>query len=65
MIALTVLKHKAGFDMSITGQGHSFAGFLVSFLLVSRINTAISRYTECRDFIGVMYRETRKLLLLF
>ena len=46
MIALTKLKEYDIVDLSISGQGHSYAGVIVSFLVVSRINTALSRYNE-------------------
>lgn len=62
MIALTKLKEYDIVDLSISGQGHSYAGVIVSFLVVSRINTALSRYNECRGYLGVMYRECRELL---
>lgn len=48
-------------DWSISNTGHTFAGMIVSFLLVSRINTALGRYRTCRAHIGTMYRETREL----
>jgi hypothetical protein len=62
MIALTKLKEYEIVDLAMSGQGHSFAGVIVSFLVVSRINTALSRYNECRGYLGIMYRETRELL---
>mmetsp|Transcript_38761 Transcript_38761/g.44273 ORF Transcript_38761/g.44273 Transcript_38761/m.44273 type:complete len:371 (-) Transcript_38761:87-1199(-) len=49
-------------DLSITGKGHSFMGFLVAFLVVSRVNLAIGRYNEARGYLGVMYRESRELI---
>jgi predicted membrane chloride channel (bestrophin family) len=60
MIVLTRLQQADIIDGGISNQGHSFAGLIVSFLVVSRINTALTRYNECRNYIGVMYRETRK-----
>lgn len=62
MIVWTKLKEYDIVDVGISGQGHSYAGVIVSFLVVSRINTALSRYNECRGYLGVMYRETRELL---
>ena len=61
MIVLTLLNGKEDRDWGISGQGHSFASLIVSFLLVSRINTALGRYSECRGFIGLMYKEASKL----
>jgi predicted membrane chloride channel (bestrophin family) len=60
MILLTRLQKADIIDGAISGQGHTFAGMIVSFLVVSRINTALARYNECRNYIGVMYREIRK-----
>lgn len=62
MVILTKLKENGIVDLQISGQGHSYAGVIVSFLVVSRINTALSRYNECRGYLGIMYRETRELL---
>ncbi len=62
MVVVTKLKEYEIIDLAISGQGHSYAGVIVSFLVVSRINTALSRYNECRGYLGIMYRETRELL---
>lgn len=62
MVVLTKLKEHEIVDLAIGGQGHGYAGVIVSFLVVSRINTALSRYNECRGYLGMMYRETRELL---
>jgi predicted membrane chloride channel (bestrophin family) len=59
LIVLTIVNDN-GNNWGITGQGHSFAGMIVSFLVVSRINTALARYNECRNYIGAMYREASK-----
>jgi predicted membrane chloride channel (bestrophin family) len=59
MVVLTLVNSKDN-KWGITGQGHSFAGLIVSFLVVSRINTALARYNECRNNIGAMYREASK-----
>ena len=48
--------------LAISGQGHGYAGVIVSFLVVSRVNTTITRYNECRGYIGTMYQATRELL---
>jgi predicted membrane chloride channel (bestrophin family) len=62
MIFLTKLQEYDIVDLGVSGQGHSFAGMIVSFLVVSRINTALSRYNECRNFVSSMYRESRELI---
>jgi predicted membrane chloride channel (bestrophin family) len=61
MIVLTILEEDND-DWGITGQGHSFASMIVAFLVVSRINTTLARYSECRNYIGVMYREASELI---
>ena len=63
MVVLTKLQINEVADFGISGQGHGFAGMIVSFLVVSRINTALARYNECRGYIGVMYRESRKFIM--
>lgn len=35
---------------------------VVAFLLVSRVNTGLTRYNTARDAIGTMYRESRDLV---
>ena len=39
---------------------HTFGGLIVSFLLVTRINSALARYFECRQQISIMFQQTRK-----
>ena len=39
---------------------HTFGGLIVSFLLVTRINSALERYFEYRQYISVMIRSTGK-----
>jgi len=60
MIGLTKVNDHS--TLGINGQGHAYAGVVVAFLIVSRVNTTIARYNECRGYIGIMYRETRELL---
>jgi len=61
MFVLSELKQAGHIDWGITSVGHNFAGMIVSFLVVSRINTALGRYALCRSNIGKMYRESREL----
>jgi len=49
-------------NIAITGKGHSFMGFFVAFLVVSRVSFSIGRYNEARGYLGVMYRECRELI---
>jgi len=61
-IAASILKENGIVDLGISNQFHSLGGMIVSFLLVSRVNTALSRYGACRGHINVMYRETREFI---
>mmetsp|Transcript_23002 Transcript_23002/g.33952 ORF Transcript_23002/g.33952 Transcript_23002/m.33952 type:complete len:369 (-) Transcript_23002:106-1212(-) len=56
------LNGKEDINLAISEKGHSFMGFLVAFLVVSRVNLAIGRYNESRGCLGVMYRESRELV---
>jgi len=63
MIGLTVLKTR--FHLPFIGEspiGHTFTGLIVSFLLVNRTSSALSRYFEYRGFIGTVLKETRELV---
>jgi predicted membrane chloride channel (bestrophin family) len=60
VILLKVLKNRYQLDLSCSPLGHTFAGLVVSFLLVARINSGLARYNECRGYIGIMYQETRE-----
>ena len=35
---------------------------LVAFLVVSRVNVSISRYNEARNYLTVMYKESREMI---
>lgn len=62
MVFLTKMQQTGNMTLAISPQGHTYAGVIVSFLVVSRVNTTITRYNECRGYLGTMYRETRELL---
>jgi len=62
MVIFTLLRDHHIIDCSISGQAHTYGSVILSFLLVSRVNTAGQRYAESRGFIGVMYQETRELI---
>ena len=65
MIALILLDRRfpdAHKMVEVSSQRHSFVTLVVSFLLVSRVNTAMSRYNVARDHLGSMYRESRELI---
>lgn len=46
----------------LSGAGHKFIGFVVSFLFVSRLTIALGRFNECRGHLGKMYKESRELV---
>ena len=39
-----------------------FINLLVAFLVVSRVNVSIARYNEARNYLTVMYKESRELI---
>jgi hypothetical protein len=48
--------------INVSKQGHMFITFVVSFLLLSRVNTGLARYNTARDCLSTMYRESRDLI---
>ena len=58
MIGLSQFAFVKAMNLGISGQAHTFGGIVVSFLVVSRINTAIARYSECVGYIVIMYVQT-------
>eukprot|EP00581_Thalassiosira_minuscula_P012133 CAMPEP_0183711598 /NCGR_PEP_ID=MMETSP0737-20130205/7070_1 /TAXON_ID=385413 /ORGANISM="Thalassiosira miniscula, Strain CCMP1093" /LENGTH=374 /DNA_ID=CAMNT_0025940155 /DNA_START=113 /DNA_END=1237 /DNA_ORIENTATION=+ len=48
--------------IEMTPQGHTFIAVVVSFLLISRVNTALGRYNQARTHLANMCRETRQLV---
>lgn len=63
MVALIVVDRRYGFHVvEISSQGHTFITMVVAFLLVSRVNTGLTRYNTARDAVDVMYREAREMV---
>lgn len=62
VVLLKFLKKQYDLNLSCSSLGHTFAGLVVSFLLVARINSGLARYNECRGYIGIMYQETREIV---
>mmetsp|Transcript_34875 Transcript_34875/g.39767 ORF Transcript_34875/g.39767 Transcript_34875/m.39767 type:complete len:330 (+) Transcript_34875:52-1041(+) len=62
MITVTLLKQNKIINLGITKQTHTIAGMIVAFLLVSRIKTALDRYSTCRNDLNTMYLETGELI---
>jgi predicted membrane chloride channel (bestrophin family) len=51
-----------GIKLDISGQGHRYMAFVVSFLLVSRVTTAVRRYDEAREDLSKIYRNLIQLV---
>lgn len=64
MAVITMIddKYHGRYTLEITKQGHTFITLIVAFLLVSRVNIALSRYNEARGCLEAMYRENRELI---
>lgn len=63
MVTLTCVADWDGMDaLKITNTGHNFVTMVMSFLLVSRVTTALARYSEARNHIGSMLRGARELI---
>lgn len=63
MVALIFLDRHFGMKVvHLSTQGHTFISLVVAFLLVSRVNLALTRFGTARDGIGTMYREARELV---
>jgi hypothetical protein len=41
-------------------QGHKFIQFVVSFLFVTRVTTALGRFNEARGYLEQLYLQSRK-----
>ena len=60
MLLLTYVKWWDDINyLQISDQGHTFVTMVMSFLLVSRVTMALSRYSEARAQIGSMFRGAR------
>lgn len=66
MLALTLVDRHVLKDhdlvVQVSRQGHTFVTFVVSYLLLSRVNTGLARYNTARDYLSIMYRESRDLV---
>jgi predicted membrane chloride channel (bestrophin family) len=51
-----------GIDMHLSEVGHNFMGFVVSFLLVSRVSMGVARYYEARECLENMNKSCRQLV---
>lgn len=65
MFTLTILNDTFFDDdyyLAITAQSHTFLTLVISFLLVSRVNTALTRYSAARNSLSIMFRHSRELI---
>ena len=63
MIIVSTLDPDASKVYLLSGAGHKFIKFVVSFLFVSRVTIALGRFNECRAHLGQMYKESREFIL--
>lgn len=61
-IIIFYLKTARNIDLSFSDKGHSFMGLMVSFLLVSRTNIAISNYSKSRELLSDAMKSCRELI---
>jgi hypothetical protein len=66
MLALSLIDRYVMKDrdlvVHVSTQGHTFITFIVSYLLLSRVNSGLARYNTARDYLSTMYRESRDLV---
>jgi len=67
MVALHFFnRHYDGYLRLTLGQNstmHTFGGIIVSFLCISRLSSSLQGYNDCREYISIMFRETRELMM--
>ena len=62
MVAITYATPYLDVSLNISNQGHVFVSMVVAYLLVSRVNMALTRFNEARAHLESMFRETRELI---
>ena len=66
MVLVTMLNRYSSKELPwIDGEtplGHTMTGLIVSFLIVNRISSALNRYFQIRNHVGVILRGTRELV---
>lgn len=62
MVTLSVLRNQYFPTLHISSEGHTFVSVVVGFLLVSRVQTVLSRYAEARGYLMTMFGATRELV---
>jgi predicted membrane chloride channel (bestrophin family) len=51
-----------GICLDVSSEGHNYLGFVVTFLLVSRLTTSLGRYNEARECLEAMNKSCRQLV---
>jgi hypothetical protein len=62
MTAIQLLHNIGGFNLAISTTGHTFMSLILAFLIVTRVNISVGRYSEARNNLEIMYRESRELV---
>lgn len=62
MLTLIILNRLFHVSIVTTTQPHTFVSVVVAFLLVSRVTTAVGRYTDTRVCLSTMYQDARTLV---
>lgn len=55
-------EYQGRYSLEISPLGHTLTTLVVSFLLVSRVNIALARFSEARNCLETMYRQHRELM---
>lgn len=63
LMVLVTLVDTGDHTALLSNVGHKLIKFVVSFLFVSRVTIALSRFNECRGYLGTMYKESRKCVV--
>lgn len=62
MAAIQLLHNIEGINLAISNTGHTFMSLILAFLIVTRVNISVGRYSEARNNLEIMYRESRELV---
>jgi len=60
-ILIYQLRERDVFNLAINAKGHKFLLFLVSFLVIERLNISVHQFYAARNDVNVMYSSARRL----
>mmetsp|Transcript_12265 Transcript_12265/g.13974 ORF Transcript_12265/g.13974 Transcript_12265/m.13974 type:complete len:324 (+) Transcript_12265:156-1127(+) len=60
-ILIYQLRERDVFNLAINAKGHTFLLFLVSFLVIERLNISVHQFYAARNDVNVMYSSARRL----